>query len=576
MKKRFISLIVIEMLPLNSCKDYSRLISQSGNDQPGVAEVISFSPVAAEPGTWVTVTGRNLRATTIVVIDGFNLPLINPSADGTTAQLVMPKLSHPGAFNFQVKDINRKNQVSTPKVLIASESANDNVPIFSGTTAQICSDLQYRDASGALQNGTRDCVTNYSHCSSDGASTCVVDGTTYKAATVAHLTAGNIKSGVTLGGITGTYPSSSTPLSGSNGTDLTSPTFNAQIKSSAVFQYFGSDGKRYTGNGDTNLTATNIANGVNIFGSTGTSGSSPNAWDIRAGAIINGVTGMLPVNCRNTANLAKYDAAPPAYNVTAPVSGSDNWVIPASSLSVGNQVQLLSSGSVPTGFSNASTYYVVTVVDPTTVQLSATSGGGVITAAGAGSGNMEFLPLGDGVVGIWDTIDDYYGWTSTIPASYSGWSSTNACGGVESTAGDSNMWRDVTTTNGTTSSTCTYTPSNCSYLDKASGLQWSRVAGGTSSPTSMNWPDAISYCSSLTYNGQTGWRLPTQKELYGAYEHGISSIPTANFVSSFSSVFWSSSTTSTNTNYAWLVTLATGTTSSYTKSNTNSVLCVRP
>ncbi|MEI6834004.1 MAG: hypothetical protein WCL28_08410, partial [bacterium] len=105
-------------------------------------------------------------------------------------------------------------------------------------------------------------------CSTNAVTGCVTTST-YKSADLTNLSAGNIKSGVTIAGTAGQYPSSSFQLTGSSGSDLTTPTFNAQIKSSATFQYFGSDGARYTGTGDTDITAANIASGVDIFGATG-------------------------------------------------------------------------------------------------------------------------------------------------------------------------------------------------------------------------------------------------------------------------------------------------------------------
>jgi hypothetical protein len=365
--------------------------------------------------------------------------------------------------------------------------------------------------------GVTGSVTSESHsnCASDGAIGCVtVAG--FKSADMSVAIAGNIKSGIAIAGVTGQYPSATyTLLRASNTadlTDLTQATFKDQVKSSAGFEYWDSSGTRWPGAGDDDIAAGNIATGVDIFETIGTAaaGVAPNAWDVRAGSIVNGVTGKLPVNCRNTARSAVYN-----YD---------------------GDVASLSDGAIATG----------TTVD------------------------------------IWDTIDDYNGGTAGLPSgTVAGWSSSTVCGGIESTVGDSNIWRDVTTTDGTTASTCAGTVANCSYKDKASGLEWSKDSTGT-------WPVAVQYCSGLTFNGKTGWRLPTQKELYGAYEHGIRATESANFVSNFSQHFWSSSTVSPVSNYnyynnytdnAWYLAPASeylyGAGYFY-KYNSKGVLCVRP
>ncbi len=87
------------------------------------------------------------------------------------------------------------------------------------------------------------------NCSSNGAVGCVTTAT-YKSADLTNLSEGNVKNGVTIAGTVGQYPNSTYRLSGSSGVDLTSSIFNTQIKSPWTFQYFGSDGTRYTGTGD--------------------------------------------------------------------------------------------------------------------------------------------------------------------------------------------------------------------------------------------------------------------------------------------------------------------------------------
>jgi len=112
---------------------------------------------------------------------------------------------------------------------------------------------------------------------------------------------------------------------------------------------------------------------------------------------------------------------------------------------------------------------------------------------------------GGSVRDIWDTIDDYNNTQAGVPGGVvASWSSSTDCYGVEAMAGDDNVWKDVTTTNGTTASTCTATPANCTMQDKITGISWSKLQANAT------WNTAWSNCQSLNYNGQTGWRLPTQ------------------------------------------------------------------
>jgi hypothetical protein len=194
-----------------------------------------------------------------------------------------------------------------------------------------------------------------------------------------------------------------------------------------------------------------------------------------------------------------------------------------------------------------------------------------MTATDAGSGTMQFIKMGGAVADIWDTIDDNNGLVDGLPSSLvTDWSSDTQCGGVEASASDANVWKDVTTINGSTASTCSGKPENCSYKDKISGLEWTKQPFGQ-----MTWLEAVNYCIGLTYNGKTGWRLPTQKELMSAYDHGIRSVPANNFLTA-THLFWSSSTVSNDSDNAWNSNLATGYTVNSEKRSLNYVVCVRP
>jgi len=142
-------------------------------------------------------------------------------------------------------------------------------------------------------------------------------------------------------------------------------------------------------------------------------------------------------------------------------------------------------------------------------------------------------------------------------------------------------WVDVTTTNGTMPSTCNATPANCTMKDTISGLKWSnRRPDGT-------WQGAIDHCRALTYNGVSGWRLPTKDELVAANTNGIFGAAKEGWktASDMNAWFWSSSSSFTtpgangDTNGAWYVFLSSGSSnhsnSGYSKSANLSVVCVQ-
>ena len=69
-------------------------------------------------------------------------------------------------------------------------------------------------------------------CSSNGEDNCYLNSAgSFDAADLSNLSAGNIKSGVTIAGTAGDYPSSSYPLPSASATpDLDNATFNAKNK----------------------------------------------------------------------------------------------------------------------------------------------------------------------------------------------------------------------------------------------------------------------------------------------------------------------------------------------------------
>jgi hypothetical protein len=171
-----------------------------------------------------------------------------------------------------------------------------------------------------------------------GATDQTFDASVYRQFTVAgdaDLTAGKIKDGVTLFGVPGGYPSAAFPLDGMDGSaELDAATFDAKLKTTAAFQWFDATGAHHGGAGMTQLTGANLADGVTIFGATGTliSGSACSsdgqvgcvattryksidtdpsaisAWDIRTGKSAGGLAGKLAFY-KDGADLGFFDRA---------------------------------------------------------------------------------------------------------------------------------------------------------------------------------------------------------------------------------------------------------------------------
>lgn len=145
-------------------------------------------------------------------------------------------------------------------------------------------------------------VESHTDCNSSNQVGCVTTAAfkSIENASMAAIVAGNIRSGVTIAGVTGSYPSASTPLASATSTnDLDAATFEARIKSVAQFEYFDSAGNRYVQQGSSAIQAINIRDGLTIFGATGTLGATVNPFDIRKGVTVNGTAGLIQTNCRN-------------------------------------------------------------------------------------------------------------------------------------------------------------------------------------------------------------------------------------------------------------------------------------
>jgi hypothetical protein len=110
------------------------------------------------------------------------------------------------------------------------------------------------------------------------------------------------------------------------------------------------------------------------------------------------------------------------------------------------------------------------------------------------------------------------------------------------------------------------------WIDPTTGLIWQVKDAG-----SMTWSQAMQYAENLELAGHSDWRLPEVEELeslMGRAKRNRTArrkIP-LNIKSLF---YWSSSTYSNHTDYAWLVDFSDGAAGSSKKLYTGCVRCVR-
>jgi hypothetical protein len=181
-------------------------------------ELTKAHPMVVTPGAKVALTGKHFRpAMTIAAIGGSTgsgTP-VTVSSD-TAASLVVP----PDA-PFGPVDLTLTQDGVTQRLTLFSNGGKTDHPIFTAGADQICRGLSFYDTSGVLQEGQKDCAIGAPPCSENGEVGCVTTPA-YKAADLSNLVPGHIKNNVTIAGVAGTYPSTTTPLSADVGlTDLT-------------------------------------------------------------------------------------------------------------------------------------------------------------------------------------------------------------------------------------------------------------------------------------------------------------------------------------------------------------------
>ncbi len=320
----------------------------------------------------------------------------------------------------------------------------------------------------------------------------------------ADLVAGKIKSGVSIFGVSGDYPSATYPLPSASATaDLDNATYNVKVKSSTAFEYWTSDGSYQTGAGDDDIAAANFVSGISIFG---TSGSAVTGSDCTG----DGQTGCVTTSTYKSADTSAYST----------------WDI-RKGKTVGGKAGNLVFYKNMKGVYNNSTAPAVAGTD------------------------------------VWDTVDDYNlngAFPTTAP---SGWDQATGANWVMDSTNDTGAGGGTAADN-----LCNGTEA-CVFKDQITNMMW------TSDRGSYTWQNGITQCDNLNYGGYADWRLPTQKELLQAYTDGIWSQKATTKLSLSATWYWSSSTSSGATTYAWGIDPTYGGSANGAKNGSMPVVCVR-
>ncbi|MCP4752512.1 MAG: DUF1566 domain-containing protein [Proteobacteria bacterium] len=114
--------------------------------------------------------------------------------------------------------------------------------------------------------------------------------------------------------------------------------------------------------------------------------------------------------------------------------------------------------------------------------------------------------------------------------------------------------------------------------DEDSRLTWQKWTYSTT----INWENALAYCETLSLAEKSDWRLPSVRELKSINEPEFAYYPTKHpsvnetfFPETYYTAYWSSTTSSLDTERAWVVSFNNGTVSYVDKTAITYVRCVR-
>jgi len=403
------------------------------------------------------------------------------------------------------------------------------------------------------------------NCGLDGATDCVAT-MGFPAANLMVLSPGSIKNGITIGGVTGQFPSTTYRLPGATATnDLTSLT---STHLAGTYEFFDSAGQRATGDIVDPAVITPGTAAQNFLGTAG----------LYRSISVQGDAALLASNIRDGVTLFTV-----AGNVVLPAASAvrNTTTFGAASATTGTLADCAADGATGCVVPAASATYKAANVTGLTgwdLRRKRNSDGTLATFAGLVGLKRECrngtnTTLWDNITSpgtmgldIFDTIEDGYGVPSQIPP----WlipgvagdhRSDFKCGGIVAT-GSSNTgntgadatlaydtdgnWQDLTpglkpdgTPSFNTADGCNHAEKMCVFRDLSSGLMVTEVQAAND----IVWSVAQTTCDTLgdinpvpIIGGSTysDWRVPTQKELMWLHVAGIRSLnPTVGLTARF-------------------------------------------
>ncbi len=116
---------------------------------------------------------------------------------------------------------------------------------------------------------------------------------------------------------------------------------------------------------------------------------------------------------------------------------------------------------------------------------------------------------------------------------------------------------------------------NHTMTDNRTGLMWIKAPEGAS-----NWQNSMGYCDGLVFAGHADWRLPSINEFNGLFQGWTGTtlgawLNSQGFVVEPSTIYWTSSTNTDDTNNAWALILYTGDTFLQPRSYADYIWAVR-
>jgi len=346
-----------------------------------------------------------------------------------------------------------------------------------------------------------------------GTSLTLCDGSvgigTYVAPDLSNLSSGNVKAGVVIGNVTGSWSGATCSSDNQTGCMTTS--------------------------GYPSVSAASLAD----------------AYDFRATA---GGIGKLKY-CRAGYNLAVYDHPQTPVNMNH-IGKTFTAAAATDLITIANNTFIQSIGPVPILFTTtaalpsplvAGTTYYSVWISSTTIKVASSYSNATnaitIDLTDAGTGTNKMFPVGDGVADYWDVGNSLNSLTSTLGP----WFTENyfgpqyLCGLAD--------WRVLEpSTNGVTivqgaASDCDATSDDCMFQDLLTKEIWTEVNPGGGGAT-LTWAESRKFCDDLVFGGFSDWRLPQIKEFAQAYINGLErteySYPSGGV--STSSWMWSATT----------------------------------